>query len=38
MAQISDLIIAHPEFTSFDQLEELVKEWRARARSTFLSI
>ncbi len=26
MAQISDLIIAHPEFTSFDQLEELVKE------------
>ncbi len=26
MAQISDLIIAHPEITSFDQLEELVKE------------
>ena len=26
MVQISDLIIAHPEITSFEQLEELVKE------------
>ncbi|MBI4725145.1 MAG: sulfur relay protein DsrC [Rhodomicrobium sp.] len=26
MVQISDLIIHHPEITSFEQLEELVKE------------
>ena len=26
MAQISGLIIAHPEITSFGELEELVKE------------
>jgi hypothetical protein len=26
MIQISDMIIAHPEVTSFRQLEELVKE------------
>jgi hypothetical protein len=26
MIQISDMIIAHPEVTSFSQLEELVKE------------
>jgi hypothetical protein len=26
MVQISDLIISHPEITSFSELEELVKE------------
>ena len=26
MVQISDLIISHPEITSFEELEELVKE------------
>ncbi len=26
MVQISELIIAHPEITSFEELEELVKE------------
>ncbi len=26
MLQISDMIIAHPEISSFSQLEELVKE------------
>lgn len=36
MLQISDMIITHPEITSFSQLEELVKE-AARAGTIHLS-
>ncbi len=36
MTQISDLIISHPELTSFLELEELVKE-AARQGEIYLS-